>query len=187
MTDTELDYDTPDDLDELEPTAQGKPLEADDEFDELTADLEASQGQAPATADFDDLEADLAQALSNKREADAVKQARERAKSRYGNTPDDLERIRRWELAREWQAVANVALFRRYTCSCAAHFTVFEGLMLEQSHRTQRTSNRWTRADAAQGDLPNKTALRHSEVAACQACASPKGWDLSSTDLIWGM
>lgn len=160
------------------------PLQDDEDFAALTAELEAQP--ARRADDIDELEADLAQAKANRDEATAVKQARERSKSRYGNTPEDLERIKRWELSREWEAVANVGLFRRYECNCKAHFTVFEGMMLEQKHRSMRTSNRWTRVEAAQANLPNKTAIRKTAVASCQRCTAAKGWDLA-TDLIWGM
>lgn len=133
---------------------------------------------------FDELEELLGEAMKEKQLGETVKQARARAKSGYQLGADDLARIRAWELAREWLPVANVALFHRYACACGNHQTVFEGRMLEQRHRIQRTSNRWTAQATEQPGLPKKTAIRKSTVPMCQRCTADAGYSLV-TDLEW--
>ena len=139
---------------------------------------------APDTNDLSDLDNLLGEAMAERKTALAVVEARKRAKGGYALGADDLERIRKWELAREWLPVANVALFRRYTCQCGFHATVYEGLMLEQKHRHSTHANRWTDQKAAVANLPNKSAIRKSAVPICQRCAVSKGYSLA-TDLEW--
>ena len=182
------EFDDLDDLEIIEPAA-AKPLEDDPDFAELQADLEAAQVAPLAVAGddaFDELENLLAEVKASAAETKAVKDARARAKSRYGNTPEDLARIKAWELAREWKSVANCALFKRFECVCGFHATVFSGLLLEQTHRYLRLSNRWTAQDAAIADLPNKTAIAKVKVPVCQRCAISKGWGLN-TELEWNL
>lgn len=146
------------------------------------AAIELGGGEAPD--DFSDLEALLTEAKLEKKTGEAVKEARAKAKAGYGLSVEDLERIKRWELEREWQPVSNVALFRRYECLCGYHSTVFEGLMLEQSHRTMRDSNRWTAATTETTGLPSTSAIRKTSVLMCQRCATQHGYSLA-TSLVW--
>jgi len=162
--------DTPDDFDELEALLNPKPTPDSDEPD--------------AGEEIDELEALLGEAMADKKLSETVKAARAKAKGGFGLSADDLERIRRWELAKEWLPVANVALFRRYTCHCGFHATLFEGLMLEQKHRHDKHANRWTTQETAQAALPNKTAIRKSNVPLCQRCAASQGYSLV-TDIEW--
>lgn len=131
------------------------------------------------TEDLDDL---LAEAMQQRRVGDAVKAARARAKAGYGNTPEDLERIRRWEAANEWRSVADVALFHRFKCACGKHSTVFEGMMVEQIGRRNPELHRWTAvAEGTQqsDDLPKRTAIRISKVPMCPVCLPEKGFSLA--------
>lgn len=141
-----------------------------------------SDAEEEALDDFDDLENLLGEAMELKATADKVKAARAKAKSGFGNTPEDLERIRRWELANEWKPVANVALFKRYVCACGKHSTVFEGMMLEQIGRYNPRNKRWTAFDAGQvmsADLPKRTAIRRMEVSMCPVCLPEQGFSLT--------
>ena len=56
--------------------------------------------------------------------------------------------------------------------------------MLEQRHRTQRASNRWTMQVTEVAGLPKKTAIRKSTVPMCQRCTADGGYSLV-TDLEW--
>lgn len=156
-----------------------KPDAIDEEFEALMEEVEAEDAEP-----VDELEALLGEALADAKQLQAVKELRAKAKGGYGLSSEDLERVRRWELAKEWLPVANVALFRRYECACGHHFTMFESMMLEQRHRTSNFANRWTTQENSVASLPNKTALRKSPVAMCQRCANSKGFSLV-TDLEW--
>jgi hypothetical protein len=178
-----MEFEADDDL-ELDTLAPGA-----SEADEIEAEMEAlieqaddDEEAAPAPTsdpdDLTDLDALLGEAMAERSTAQSVADARKKAKGGYALSPDDLARIRAWELAREWLPVANVALFHRYECKCGKHSTVYEGLMLEQRHRHNKTANRWTTQENADSKLPNQTAIRKSQVPMCPACANTKGWDM---------
>jgi len=159
-------------------------LETD--FDELESIINPKPTRDSDSGDFDDLEALLGEALADKKQIEQVKAARAKAKGGFGLSAADLERIKSWELVKEWLPVANVALFHRYTCNCGFHVTLFEGLMLEQRHRSDSRANRWTSQDEEQSGLPMKTAIRKSDVLMCQRCAAGNGYPLA-TDLEWSI
>lgn len=159
----------------------------DNDFEELEAILNPKPVRdAGEPDDFDELEALLGEAMADKKLAVSVKAARAKAKSGFGLSAEDLARVKKWELAKEWLPVTNVALFRRYTCQCGFHVTIFEGLMLEQRHRADRHAKRWTSQDSEQPGLPCRTAIRKSEVPLCQRCAAANGYPLS-TELEWNI
>lgn len=142
--------------------------------DELEGLLVESQA---AESDLDDL---LAESLAAAREEAEAKQARERAKrggQSASEAAEDAERIRRWELAHEWKAVANVALFERHTCACGRHQTIFRQLMTRQQHRHLRDSQRWQRVDASLANLPNEVVVQKWETPMCPACAPQAGFE----------
>lgn len=190
-----MDFEADDDLelDTLKPHA-GDNESIEEEMEALIAqaDLEDSADDEPAPLptsdanDLDELEALLGEAMADAKDVQAVKAARAKAKGGFGLSADDLDRIRKWELAKEWLPVANVALFRRYTCQCGYHSTVYEGLMLEQRHRHSKAANRWTTQDSSVASLPNKSAIRKTSVPMCQRCADSKGFSLI-TDLEWNI
>jgi hypothetical protein len=172
-----MEFESDDDLElgslKATPT-EGEKAELNEELEALLADP------------VDELDSLLADAMSEHNEAKSVVEARKRAKGGFGLGKDDLERIRKWELAKEWLPVANVALFRRYTCQCGFHATVYEGLMLEQRHRHSTHANRWTDQKTSVASLPNKSAIRKSAVPMCRRCATGKGYSLA-TDLEWNI
>lgn len=173
-----MDFQSDDDL-ELD-TLTAKPSEAE----EIEAEMDAMLAAAGQEDGVDELEALLGEAMADAKTAQGVKEARAKAKAGYGLSAEDQERVRKWELAKEWLPVANCAIFKRYVCSCGFHSTVFEGLMLEQRHRHSKFANRWTKQDAAQAALPNSTAIRTKTIPMCQRCADSKGFSLV-TDLHW--
>lgn len=139
-----------------------------------------TESQSSLEESDDPLNELLAESLAATREALEAKAARERRK-RGGQSAEqqaeDAERIRRWELAHEWKAVANVALFERYTCACGRHQTIFRQLMTRQQHRHLRDSQRWQQADAALTDLPNEVVVQKWQTPMCPACSPQVGFE----------
>lgn len=161
------------------------PIVIDESFDfaELDALLAPPPPATQAKLDeLDELDSLLEEAKADAKLAQQVKEARAKAKSGYGNTPDDLERIRKWELAREWLPVANTALFNRYECQCGHHTTVFQQLMLEQAHRQQRATVRWTAATSYSPGLPRRAKVTAYLVPMCQRCCRDHGFQLTSAE-----
>ena len=167
-------------------------LDTPDDFasdgDEDFAELESLINPKPAKPDgLDELEELLGEAMASKLEHDRIKEARAKSKSGFGNTPEDLERIRRWELANEWRSAANVAFFERNECACGKHHTVFQALMLRQIGRANPKNIRWTAfadSDRVDYSLPRETAIRVSKVPMCQVCSADQGYSLV-TDWTW--
>lgn len=155
--------------------------ETDDDFAELDQLLNPKPQPDADDAEegIDELEDLLAGAMEERKIAQQVKDARAKAKSGFQLGKDDLERIRRWELEREWLPVANTVFFRRSECACGFHSTVFEALMLEQRHRHSQFANRWTKAETSQAELPNKSVIRREYVPMCQRCCTGKGFQLA--------
>lgn len=154
------------------------------EFENEQALVECKvKGQAQDDG-FDELEELLGEAMIEKAAHDKIKAAKARVRGGFGISEADAERIRQWDLKREWTSVANVCLFRRYECSCGAHYTVFEGMMLEQNHRTDKTGHRWMKQEGSVANLPNSSAIRKTPTPMCQRCANSKGFSLR-TDLEW--
>lgn len=131
--------------------------------------------------DLDDL---LAESTAAVVEAQQAKAARERLK-RGGQSQvekmEDLERVRAWEAAHEWLAVANCALFDRYECACGQSSVAFSGLLRRETHRHVKFSQRWMSVPNSLAALPNETVIRSIEVPLCSVCALGKGWDFSKS------
>lgn len=157
--------------------ADGQEEFLDEDLEAPTSNPKPQREADGITEDLDDL---LAEAMQQRATGEAVKAARARAKSGYGNTPEDLERIRRWELANEWRAVASVALFHRFTCACRKHSTVFEGMMTEEVGRHNPKNKRWVAVtEPAPAHLPKRTAIRITPVAMCPVCLPAHGFNLA--------
>ena len=165
-----------------------RPVVIDENFDFSELDdllkppAPAAQTKLDELDELDELDGLLAEAKAESKLAQQVKEARARAKSGYGNTPEDQERIRKWELAREWLPVANTALFERYECQCGHHQTVFKQLMLEQVHRFSKTVTRWTAATTYTPGLPRRTKVSAYLVPMCQRCCRDQGFQLTSAE-----
>jgi hypothetical protein len=86
------------------------------------------------------------------------------------------ESIKRWELAREWVAVANVAMFNtQYWSHCASIHNTFSGLFQRQLHRTSKV-NRWQAVVAQEIGLKYETMHTEAEVAICAECVGEQGF-----------
>ena len=162
-----------------------KPTKAEvEELDEELEGLLVPETAGSDEGDFSDLDALLGEAMAERNDAQKVVDARKKAKGGFGLSAEDAERVRQWELRKEWLPVSNTAIFKRYVCACGFHSTVFEGLFLEQRHRHSSHANRWTAAEASRANLPNDTAIRVKSIPMCQRCAESKGFSLK-TDIIW--
>lgn len=136
------------------------------------------------TGGLEALDALLSESLASAREASATAAARERLKRGAGTAAEraeDAARIAEWEARREWDAVANVALFHNFTCACGETRTnVFQGLFAREVHRVLGFSQRWRRVTTADASLENEVAIRECQVPMCTACATGKGWDVDN-------
>jgi len=181
----ELEEGLPTGDDSMLPAATAEELELEDDSDEAITDL--LEELMTADEEVDPLDALLEESLETVREAKEAKAARERAK-RGGQTAaeqaEDAERIRRWELANEWKAVANVAVFDRHDCSCGHVSLSFSQLMTRQQHRHLRDSQRWQATDKNLVDLPSETVYRERHVRMCTNCAPVHGFSLTAAT-IW--
>ncbi len=130
---------------------------------------------------FAALDALLAESMGEAREQSAAAAARERLKRGTGTAAEraeDAARIAEWEARREWEQVANVALFHNFTCDCGTETSLFQGLFAREVHRTLQFSQRWRRVETADAALNNEVAIRECKVPMCTACATGKGWDM---------
>lgn len=148
--------------------------EPDSGFAELDALL------VEVTPEADPMEELLQEALQEAAVEKHAKAARDRIK-RGGQSAaqiaEDAERIRLWELAHSWTAVANVALFERHECmGCGKHQTIFRQLMSHEVHRTMKATERWVAVEAAKADLPNEVAVQKWEAPMCPACSPKMGY-----------
>lgn len=176
----------PDELEEGLPAASDQSTELEDDSDEALTDLLEGLMEADE-AEADPLDALLEESMGAVREAKEAKAARERVK-RGGQTAaeqaEDAERIRRWELANEWKAVANVAVFGRHVCSCGHVSLSFSQLMVRQQHRHLRDSQRWQASTKNSAGLPSETVIRERAVLMCGDCAPVHGFNMQNPT-IW--
>lgn len=98
---------------------------------------------------------------------------------------EDLARLRAWELAHDWTAEANVALFIQHQCHCGTYNNTFEGLFVKERHRRIPETFQHRRVDSALARLPNETAIQVRECDMCGDCAEGKGWNVDEPATIW--
>jgi hypothetical protein len=137
---------------------------------------------------LDELDALLGESLDIKRTNDAARSAKERLKRGGMSAQEKAETealIRQWELAHEWKAEANVALFSMQMCKCGLSHTGFMRLMTRLRHRhLAHAAMRWLPAEVSQASLPNETVFSVSKVPMCIGCADAKGWSMENP-IIW--
>lgn len=106
-------------------------------------------------------------------------------------------KLQEWESRREWETVANVALFRYTTCECGAWHKHFVGLYYRQNHRTTKTAKRLVAAKQNLNDIivtaqiatiPNEVLHETRTTAICASCAVSKGFNLyQSKEADWNV
>lgn len=127
------------------------------------------------------LESLLAESLDTIHKRAEVKDLRKRKAAGNLRTGKELEeantKIREWEMAREWKAAANVAMFNVQQCSCGSTHSVFSGWFQRQAHRSSKI-NRWIRPDAEPlASLPKERQDLHlPNTTICASCAASQGY-----------
>ena len=164
--------------------------------DEVTLDAQVTKPNSTEANDPDDLselEELLESSMSAAAERNETKAARERLK-RGGQsreqTAHDNALVKAWADLYEWQAVATAGVFNRYSCECGAVHTVFDCLMVEELHRSQKHTRRWVnpsvehRAQPRNMPTTRSTIVREHLVGTCGQCASANSWTLEGAT-IW--
>jgi hypothetical protein len=170
-------------------------------YDQLLADLEDSipQGVAndtshrPRTYDIlgDDQEDDVLDSLDAllndslrtvEQQAQYKKDLAARKRGFVGMSKDEVDfcnsRIQAFEMAREWQADAAIAVFQRFTCAnCLDTRTIFSRYMEHHQHRRNPTSKRWLTVAKPEGHLPVEAVVEQRPVPLCVSCAPKAGLD----------
>lgn len=144
---------------------------------EDTTELDDLLAESQANDPLDSLLAESLEAVNVEKEAKAARERVKRGGQSVAQRQEDAERIRRWELAREWETVANVALFERHTCQCGKHSTIFRQLLTRQTHRTLRHSTRWQTTDKVDTDLPYEVVVQKWESPMCVQCSDIFGFE----------
>lgn len=167
----------------------------DKDFDELEELARESTRTITAkqVSSLDDLDTLLQESIAIRDDADNGALYRKQI-AKGGMTKEELAHIewklQEWESRREWETVANVALFRQTTCECGAIHEHFVGLYYRQNHRTMKTAKRLVAAKQNLNDVvvtaqlaavPNEAIHETRHAAMCCYCARMKGFDLTTS------
>jgi hypothetical protein len=157
----------------------------------LIATLKSTDKSDPD--DLSELDTLLEESMEQRRFAQEAHKARERVR-RGNQSPEereaDLQRIRDWADKHEWEAIATAGVFNRFNCACGNSNTVFDCLMIEERHKTDKFAKRWINLEVERrttprvGEPPKVTVVREKQVSSCDKCAHPKGWRLDEA-VIW--
>lgn len=132
---------------------------------------------------FGDLDSLLQESVALQNEAALAKAAKARLRKGGQSRQEMLEdqaRIAAWEAAHEWSPVANVAHFEQQLCKCGSHNLVFRGLLMRETHRHMRDSQRWRAITLPQAGLPKETVIRNEPVEMCELCLADHGYDIDN-------
>jgi len=159
------------------PPTTGTLPEADDPLQAL---LVESTTQAAELFSLDDL---LSESMAIRQEKDQEKELRKRQqRNDISKEEYDLNAalLRRWELAREWDAVANVLLFSRQRCGyCGSFHNSFEGRYELHTHKRLVKTQRTVAVTVHTKDLPKTVQYTDSDVEICHTCADTQSdWEL---------
>lgn len=146
------------------------------DFSDIESALDSSDS-------FDDLEDLLSTAKAEQAEVAAVKSARKRKLDGRlsGEESAEIEAtIKRWEMAKEWLPVANVAMFEAQVCQCCGASSLhFRGFFQRQQGR-QTKADRWVAVDSDKQapNLPKERKIMETPALTCASCASLSGYPL---------
>ena len=168
-----------------------------DEFFDTLAEVEQEAVEqeertivASEVKDLEDLDSLLKESLeiqSSKSDGERYRQQLKRGGMSKEETALIEQKLQEWESRREWQTVANVALFRNTTCSCGNWHSHFVGLYYRQVHRTLPNTKRLVAAKQNLNDvvvtaeiatIPNEVLHETRETSMCAACAISKGFNI---------
>ena len=167
-------------------------VEVGKDFDDLEELVRESHRTIVASQvkTLDDLDLLLAESIELRDDADSGAVYRKQL-AKGGMTKEEKllieQKLQEWESRREWETVANVALFRHTTCACGAVHNHFVGLYYRQVHRTLKSGKRIVAAKHQLNDMrrcadtdaiPNETLKETRFAAICEACAFAAGFDV---------
>lgn len=142
------------------------------------ADLDDLLKSSMEEFSLDDL---LKESLAQKRDEASVKAARSIV-AKGGIDPEARKSmeasIRSWEMKREWNAEADVAMYQRQFCQkCDNYHVTFLGLFQRQSHRTSKVA-RWVPAGTvpAVKGLQKEAKYEDAMALMCEDCARDAGY-----------
>jgi len=137
-------------------------------------------------ADLDDL---LKEAVAAQAEKTAGERYRKALKSPGLSQTEAAEiqaKLREWEDRREWDSVAETALtIRTYCTTCRTWSSAFGGFFKHQTHRHNKTLERWLAIPRPQGGLPREKAFRMVEDKHCLGCLPLRGFGPEVPEVIW--
>lgn len=158
--------------------------------DEQAGDIELDallQTQAELLGIEDDLDSLLSESIALRDEAAATKGLREKLKRGGLAAAERAEieaSIRDWEARREWDTIANVAVWEKHECQCGGVNMYFSHVMHKQQHKEQSVI-RYVATDKVLLDLPNLVAVQGMTTPMCPGCADREGFDLTKESLQW--
>ncbi len=140
---------------------------------------------------FDELEADLQQAMAEVETGKRIKDKRRRlalvADLSAAERAQLALTVHNWEAANEWESLDVVLIVEHQHCtSCkAVHESTF-GVYTHQRSRRKEGGFRWTKYwhSAAEVLLPRSVAVKFVEVEICPTCAEKSGF-VDITELSW--
>lgn len=155
--------------------------ESAEDSDNLLEGLLSTPKEEKPTGKGDDFSLDdlLTESLETIKESAAVKANRKKLKdtrlSKAERTAIE-DKIRQWELAREWTPKASVAMFLQQTCKCGSIHSTFSGMFQRQTHRVSAIE-RWVPVtDIADSGLPREHKAHTQHVLLCADCAESEGY-----------
>ena len=155
--------------------------------DEIDTDLDSLEGllaeSTQLSADAFSLDDLLSESMELRGRSDLEKELRK--KQARGNLPKaeydaNAALLRKWELAREWEATANVMVFQRQRCNhCGSYHNFFDGLFELHTHRRLANTSRTISVKFHDKELPKEVRYTDTDTMICHACADVQGdWEL---------
>lgn len=148
-------------------------------LDELLSESQASLG-------LDDLLTESLIAVKEKKEVAEARKRLANGGAKFGNSSEDLTRLRDWESKNLWEAETLVACFQKSSCRhCQSQRMVFSGYFVRDTHKTDKShSRRWVAIPETGTPeltkLPKETAYIRAEVPMCVDCMPQGGWDMEN-------
>lgn len=139
--------------------------------------------QAAKAQDIFSLDELLAESMAVQSQREQMKSIRKAAANGFGTKEErdaNNELLRKWEAAREWHKVANVAGFNRCLClACDSYSVAFAGYYERQVHRSNASIERLVKVTAAHTDSFKKEVKYFDETAAvCEDCLELAGYPI---------
>lgn len=139
--------------------------------------------QAAKAQDIFSLDELLAESMAVQAQREQMKGIRKAAANGFGTKEErdaNNELLRKWEAAREWNKVANVAGFNRCLClACDNYSVAFAGYYERQVHRSNASIERLVKVTTAHTDSFKKEVKYFDETSAvCEDCLELQGYPI---------